>query len=246
MGLDVPQELMGCWRRNWIRFANDTVDDTVDDTTQVFWLQHGVAMVDVRISATQPLAAGRTSFAQFDFGELAKLADSESSSGHTACTPVDVDAAGVRRATAEWFTRDKLHDRFHDVRGVAFQPVTAYPEPGLLEWSADGSVMVERAPSGDYVEEWSLVSGSRDTYEDEVRDDGVRWFRTGTVAALVRDRRVPVPRSARLRQLLAECNGDRANMEALLDCEFSVAVANQNGGWEIVASTLPWRKGVVL
>lgn len=242
MDLAVPEELMGCWRRDWIRFA----DGSVDDTAQVFWLQHREAMVDVRIPATQPRATGDTSFEQFDLGELAKLADSESSSGHTACTPVELDAAGIRHATAEWFTRDRLDDRFHDARGVAFQPVTAYPEPGLLEWSCDGSSMVERAPSGDYVEQWSLVPGSRQTYEDEVRDDGVRWFRTGSVAALVRDRRVPVPRPARLQQLLAECNGDRVKMEALLDCEFSVAVLNTNGGWEIVASTLPWRKGVVL
>ncbi len=238
----VPEELTGCWRRNWIRFA----DGTVDDTTQVFWLQHGVAMVDIRIPASQPVAAGRTSFAQFDLDELAKLADSESSSGHTACTPVDLDPAGVRRATAEWFTRDQVHDPSDGIRSVAFQPVTAYPEPGLLAWSGDGSVMVERAPSGDYIEEWSLVPGSRETFEDEVRDGGVRWFRTGNVAALVRDRRVPVPRPARLQQLVAECDGDRASMEALLDCEFSVAVLNPNGGWEIVASTLPWRKGVVL
>ncbi len=36
------------------------------------------------------------------------------------------------------------------------------PGPGLLEWNEDGSVMIERAPSGAYVEEWHRVPGSAD------------------------------------------------------------------------------------
>ena len=44
--------------------------------------------------------------------------------------------ARVRRATAEWHTRG---------HGTAFQPVSAFPEPGLLEWNDDGTVMIERA-----------------------------------------------------------------------------------------------------
>jgi hypothetical protein len=38
---------------------------------------------------------------------------------------------------------------------------------------------------------------------------------------------------------------DRAMMEALLDCEFSVA-ERTGAVWVITASTLPWREGMVL
>ena len=31
---------------------------------------------------------------------------------------------------------------------IGFQPVSAFPEPGELEWNSDGTVMMERAPSG--------------------------------------------------------------------------------------------------
>jgi hypothetical protein len=135
----VPDDLIGCWRRDWIRFS----DGTLDDTTEVYWLQHGSAMVDVRVPATQPEAGGRVGFDGYGLSDLARLADSESSSGYTVCTSIATGRDGVRRATAEWFVRDQLHDR----TGVAFQPVTAYPEPGLLEWNDDGTVMIERAPS---------------------------------------------------------------------------------------------------
>jgi hypothetical protein len=231
----VPDELIGCWRRDWIRFA----DGALDDTTGVYWLQHESEMVDVRIPVTQPDARGRVGFDAFELGELVQLADSESSSGCTVCTSVAAGDDGIRRAIAVWFTRDQLHDR----TGVAFQPVTAYPEPGLLEWNDDGSVMIERAPSGAYVEQWRLVPGSRAERETRTNPDGARWFRTGDVAAIVRDRSIAVPRPARLQELIAELDHDRDRIAALLDCEFSVARRHPDSTWRIVISTLPWKKG---
>ena len=82
--------------------------------------------------------------------------------------------------------------------------------------------MVERAPSGAYVEEWRLVPGSRSPLcVTQIGDEMI--YRAGDVAVLVRDRAIDIPRLARLPELMDEYAQDRAMMEALLDCEFSVA-----------------------
>jgi hypothetical protein len=61
----------------------------------------------------------------------------------------------------------------------------------------------------------------------------------------VRDRAIDIPRPARLPELMDEYAQDRAMMEALLDCEFSVA-ERTGDVWVISASTLPWREGTML
>lgn len=129
-------------------------------------------MADVRLAAAALALGGRSSFS---LDELLLLADSESSSGATECTPVVVRADGARCATATWSS------------AVGFQPVSAFPEPGLLEWTSDGSVMMERAPSGAYMEEWHLLPESRGHLARTVVGDGSEWFRTGSVGVFVRD-----------------------------------------------------------
>lgn len=229
---DVPPELWGCWQRNWIEFA----DGTRDATTFVVWLQLPSLMADIRIAADRPDMRARRTLSECTIAELHALANSESSSGFTTCTPSTVGADGVRRATAEWHTRG---------HGVAFQPVSAYPEPGWLEWGDDPTLMIERAPSGAYTEEWQLINGSAEplTYRRLAPD--TELYIAGTVAVLIRDRPQPVPRAARLSELIAEAGDDRAAIEALLDCEFSFARLT-NAGFVIEASTLPWREGQVL
>jgi hypothetical protein len=230
----VPVELTGCWRRAWIEHA----DGTRDDTTVVIWLQLASEMADVRVPAEHPLRS-RTGFDDCTLDELRSLADSESSSGHTVCTPPMVGADGVRRATAEWFTGPT---------GVAFQPVSAFPEPGLLEWRSD-EVMIERAPSGAYVEEWRLLPGTRSPASHHVDDHGRHVYRSGNAVVLVRDRTVAVPREARLDELLADCGDDRDRIVALVDCEFSFALArpgDEGPVFVIEASTIPWRVGEVV
>ena len=113
----VPDELLGCWQRRWIEFA----DGNRDDTSFVVWLQLPSLMADVRLSGPALGLAGRRSIAELSNDELLLLADSDSSSGATTCTPVLVGANGVSHATAEW------------AGIVSFQPISAYPEPGLLE-----------------------------------------------------------------------------------------------------------------
>ena len=223
--------MLGCWRRAWIEFA----DGTRDDTTTVVWLQTESLMVDVRIPGARRVHSDRAALAQCSIDELRAIASSDASSGFTECGPPVVDANGLRSATASWHTRG---------HGVNFQPVSAFPEPGLMTWNGDATVMMERAPSGAYVEEWRLVPGSRDPLTVTHIAD-VTTYRAGAVAVLVRDRSVAIPRPARLHELLDEYAADRSMMEALLDCEFSVAELNGKH-WAIAVSTLPWREGQVL
>lgn len=241
----VPWLATGCWVRAWIEFA----DGTRDDTSVVAWLQLPSLMADVRLPG--PTAAGvdpaRRSLADCTPAELRSIADSESSSGYTTCTAVEVGGDGVRRATAEWHTRGY---------GTAFQPVSAFPEPGLLEWNHDGTVMIERAPSGAYVEEWRLVPGSRSGQAHRRLDTRTDLFVAGPVAVLVRDREVPVTGLARLPELIDAALADpaadpadsRRRIEQLVDCEFSFARCPVPGGGQYVieASTLPWRLGEVI
>jgi hypothetical protein len=227
----VPDLMMGCWRRAWIEFA----DGTIDDTTTVVWLQTDSLMVDVRIPANRHNVATRASLNECTIDDMHALAASDASSGFTKCGPVSTDRDGVRSATASWHTRG---------HGVNYQPVSAFPEPGLMTWSADGAVMFERAPSGAYTEEWRLVSGSRDLLSvTSVNND--TFYRAGDIAVLVRDRAILIPRQARLPDLVDEYAADRATLEALLDCEFSVA-QRTDGDWTVFASTLPWKEGTVI
>jgi hypothetical protein len=228
----VPELLRGAWRRDWIRFA----DGTVDDSSIVVWVQLEHRMADIRVPAGFGELAGRGSLAACTIGELRRLAAGDSSTGSTSCSAIEIDADGVRRATAEWF--DSVGD-------VAFQPVSAFPEPGLLEWSDDGTVMTERAPSGDYVERWERMPGSSKPLTHAELADRSEVFMAGDVAILVRDRLRPVPVGARLDALVADAGDDRAAVEALVDCEFSLAV-RRGDDYVITASTHPWRAGEVL
>lgn len=227
----VPELLRGCWRRTRIEYS----DATVDDTSTVVWLQLDSRMADLRVPAHHADLAGRGSLAGCSLDDLRRLADSESSSGFTVCSPLEIGDDGVRRATAEWPDDD----------GVAFQPVTAYPEPGLLEWSADGRVMIERAPSGAYVEHWQRLSHTEAPLGHHVRDDGSELFIAGATAVLVRDRPVPITPRRRLDALVAEAGDDRTLLEALVDCEFSLA-HRTGDAYVVTASTHPWRIGEVI
>ena len=227
----VPELMFGCWKRSWIKFA----DGTLDDTTSVVWLQTESQMADVRINVETFDISSRAGLHECTMAELRALASNDASSGFTECGDPVVGADGVRAATASWNTRGY---------GVNFQPVSAFPEPGLMTWNDDATVMIERAPSGAYVEEWRLVPGSRDVLS--VTHDGLAsTYRAGSVAVLVRDRAIAIPRTARLLDLLDEHATDRTMIEALLDCEFIVAELS-GGEWTIMMSTLPWRQGDLL
>ena len=215
----VPEWLRGCWRRAWIEFA----DGTRNDTDHVVWLQTDRTMADVRVIGTRPSFAGVVSFEQCSPEQLTALSTSNASTGFTTVTDL-VDDGGTRQCVAQWFTYG---------HGANFQPECAFPEPGLLEISADGSVMIERAPSGAYTEEWHLVPGSRDVLRHERLGAGRERFTAGPVVVDVRDRTVPMEAGAPF-------------TAATLDCEFSVALLDTDGTHRIVASTIPWREGASL
>jgi len=191
----VPDLLLGAWKRTSI--VNE--DGSSDTDSIVVWLQLESAMVDVRIPAEMddPLAC-------------------EASTGHTTCTPVETGLDGIRRATAEWHTRGP--------RDIAIHPVSAFPEPGLLEWNEDGSVMIERAPSGAYVEEWHRLPGSTERLAEHQVDIGNRIYLAGDLAVVVTD--------------------TRCETQSPFDVEFAICEPDAgNKNWQIVASTLPGRIG---
>ncbi len=225
----VPELLRGAWRRAWIRYA----DGSSDDTTTVVWIQLADRMADIRVPAGHAALADRGSLRSCDAADLIRLADSESSTGFTVCSPISTGNDGVRRATADWVDTD-----------VAFQPVSAFPEPGDLEWNVDGEVMIERAPSGAYVERWERIPGSAGPLSHH-EHGAVQWFVAGDVAISVRDRPVPVRREARLDELIADAASNRSAIEALVDCEFSL-VERIDDAWVVTVSTHPWRVGEVV
>jgi len=208
-------------------------DGTTDTTSTVLWLQLESLMVDVRLPADIAGLRDRGGLEACSLEDLRRLTACEASTGRTTCTEVAFDGDGVRRATAEWHTRGP--------GDIAVHPLTAYPEPGDLEWSDDGSVVVERAPSGAYVEEWHRVPGSEQALAHHELPDGRRLFRAGPVAVIVRDRPVALPRVDRI-DVLASETADPAAVARLVDVEFSVA-AHGDDGWRITGSTLPWRAG---
>ena len=128
----VPDRLLGCWRRNWIRFG---ADGDHERHVAVIWLQTASGMGDVRIDATQ------------------RPEDTDSSCGITV-----VDESTTPFPTADWLDGDT---------GFSQQPVSRFPEKGLLDWHTD-SLLYERAPSGAYVEEWERLGGSDGLIEHHV------------------------------------------------------------------------------
>lgn len=212
--------LRGCWERSWIQFA----DGTRNDTDRVVWLQTGSAMADVRIPGDRPSFDGVSGFEACTEAQLAALASSIASTGHTVTTDECDLADGSRSCVAEWFSYGS---------GANFQPECTFPEPGSLNVDPTGRVMIERAPSGAYVEEWHLVPASPDLLRHDLLPDGRQLFVAGPVAVLLRDR------------VVAMQPGDEFTFERL-DCEFSVARLGTDGQYRITASTLPWREGVPL
>jgi hypothetical protein len=190
-------------------------------------------VADIRIAASRPELRERAGLADCSTEELLKLAEQDCFCGITL-----FDSAATPFPTASWPKEAYL---------FRFQPVITFPEPGWIEWQRDGSRMIERAPSGAYIEEWRLQSGSRSFAAHLARRGAATatcLYVAGEHAIFARNRRVKLPPDKTLPELARAAGCERDRLEELVDCEFSYARRVQAGDdYNIVLSTLPWREG---
>jgi len=225
----VPEEMIGCWERIYIRFS----DGTEDKTTRVIWLQTLSGVGDIRIAASRPNLRGRGGFRDCSKDELLKLAEQDCFCGVTLFDP---DAKPF--PTARWPKEAYL---------FRFQPVITFPEPGWIEWQGSGTCMIERAPSGAYEEDWRLQSGSRSFAAHLTKRDATTTtclYVAGEHAIYARNRAVDLPSDKSLLELARDAKYDCSRLQELVDCEFSYGRQKQPGAdFKIELSTLPWRQG---
>jgi len=224
----VPDRMLGCWQRRYIRFANGGEDTS----TRVIWLQTASGMADMRIAATRPDLRRRTSLDECNNEELLALADQDCSCGITR-----LDGSATPWPTATWENADF---------GYALQPVSLYPEPGWFDWREDGHCMMEWAPSGAYEEDWRLLPGSRGDALHLVHRGLAateNLFIAGNHLVYARNRTAAVPEPRPLRELIAARLRDRNLVRALLDFEMSYAARVSEGSYRIALSSLPWKEG---
>ncbi|MDR5905119.1 hypothetical protein [Franzmannia qiaohouensis] len=201
------------WLRGvWQRVRIDHADGRRDTSTRVFWFQGLSHYGDLRIAASRPQVSQLGASPSADLA----LAHQQGATGRCHCP--DHQATWQR----EW----------------GYQPVVDFPEPGDLE--AHGSVVIERAPSGAYEEEWHRLTPPAPSIQVWRRDDSrARLLVIDGYAMLIARRPVePPPRP--LATLLTE---GTATAHQLLDCEISCAVRAAPGeAFVIQLSTLPWRE----
>ena len=211
-----PPWTLGCFKRRSITFFSGAADTS----TQVYWLQTRGLTADLRLPARRRSAGDP---ATIDGG----LARSRWN--------------GQRMIWSDW-TSFQLHDR--------------WPEPGVLR--RVGDCLIEHAPSGAYVEDWryqpsasGLLLGmrlveERDVDRREVRHRGGGLVVCGQHAALVRGRARALPAGRRLADVLRASDGDPTVLDAAFAFEASYARSEASGGFTVVASTDPRRRGVPL
>jgi len=225
----VPTRLLGCWYRRYIRFA----DGSEDASTRVIWVQTLSGVGDIRVSATRPDLRTRDGLEDCSTEELLALAEQDCFCGVTL-----FDSKAKPFPTASWPKESYL---------FRFQPVITFPEPGWMEWLEGGTCMIERAPSGAYVEDWRLQPVSQRFGAHLVRRDAPSLtclYVAGDHAIFARNRLESLPPDRTLPELARESRYDPKRLRELLDCEFSYARrAKPIGDYVIELSTLPWREG---
>jgi hypothetical protein len=225
----VPSRLIGCWERRYIRFS----DGTEDTTTRVIWVQTLSGVGDIRIRAARPNLRARKGLADCSKEDLLALAEQDCFCGVTL-----FDSNAQPFPTASWPKESYL---------FRFQPVITFPEPGWMEWLEGGTCMIERAPSGAYVEDWRLQPGSKSFAAHLTQRDAsppTCLYVAGDHAIFARNRSEALLTDKTLLELAREADYDRGRMQELLDCEFSYARrAGPGGDYVIEVSTFPWREG---
>jgi hypothetical protein len=199
-----------------------------DRDTRVYWLQaHGLT-ADLRIPAGRP----RVAIAAATPEQLSALAAVEGGLAHT-------EWDGQQMRWSGW-TSFQLHDK--------------WPEPGLLFRVGDS--LLERAPSGSYVEDWRLQPGGDgplvglELIEERALDTGELLHAggglvvCGTHAALVRGRPASLATAGRLDEFVAANRHDARALAAVFACDASYAIRPvADGEFIVMASTDPGREG---
>ena len=225
----VPTRLLGCWYRRYIRFS----DGTEDTSTRVIWVQTLSGVGDIRVAATRPDLRTRDGLADCSKEELLALAEQDCFCGVTL-----FNSKAQPFPTASWPKESYL---------FRFQPVITFPEPGWMEWLEGGTCMIERAPSGAYVEDWRLQPGSQSFGAHLTQRDAPSLtclYVAGDHAIFARNRSEALPTDKTLLELAREAGYEHKRLQELLDCEFSYARRARPGSdYVIEVSTFPWREG---
>jgi hypothetical protein len=228
----VPSRLLGCWYRRYIRFP----DETEDTSTRVIWVQTLSGVGDIRVAATRPDLRARSGLADCSKEELLALAEQDCFCGVTL-----FNSEAQPFPMASWPKESYL---------FRFQPVITFPEPGWMEWLDGGTCMIERAPSGAYVEDWRLQARSQvfGAHLMQLKAPFLTClYIAGDHAIFARNRSESLPTDKTLLELAREAKYDQHRLRELLDCEFSYAHRARPGGdYVIELSTFPWREGQLL
>ncbi len=228
-----PDWLVGLWRRESIELQ----DGTLDRTTQVFWGQSSNLFVDIRIPIDRPLRPGCLGFKDFTLEELTQLSEQCAFAGHVL----------VEDETCTW------------TRFIDYQPNTGRPDTGRLR--LEGNILHEEGSADsiigmDYHEIYRRdVGGEERRIALRLESCGGHLFgeRPPNDAILVvlddhfmfaRGRGCQLEPAETLHELVQKADGNRATIEAYLDCEVSIGrLGIDDHAWRIELSTLPWREG---
>ena len=126
----VPDRMIGCWKRRYIRFDGG-VEDT---TTHALFVQTEQGVADLRIPADHIDLSHRDDLESGNVDELIGLGAADCECGITF---FDVEARPC--PTATWAAGEY---------SFAYQPVINFPEPGWFEWREHDTCLMEWAPSG--------------------------------------------------------------------------------------------------
>jgi hypothetical protein len=226
----VPEWMMGLWRRHIISFA----DGSSDVETQVYWLQSRNFSMDLRLPRPSDLVSGDAPLASRTARELEVLANYE---GWVANSHWD----GAQLSWSE---------------PVSLQFEDRWPEPARLH--RVGNCMIEFAPSGAYVEDWRLrysapgpLVGLRLIEEHEhptgrVLHRGGGLIMSGQYAGLVLGRTDEAVSVSPLREQVLAAQGNQEVLQRLLGFETSIAHGSLADGFTVTHSTKPGRRGAEL
>jgi len=213
---------------------------TRDSSSSVRWLQGLSMCIDLR----QPAAAVAAMPAA-----AAPLAAPAKSNGLGALADLSIDQC-TQLAQQQGFAGRCAFDGSHFVwsRSIDFQPRSSTADAGSLHW--EGNVLVETGRDIAYVEHWhrDSTAATLPVVAAVLRDaeDGTAaaLLRVGPVFMFARDRALPLAGPQSLGEYVARA-ATLQQAQQLVDCEISFGGALP-AGFQITASTLPWRIGALL